>query len=293
MPERESGRSATGGVRRGTSSAGTWVTLWGSLHCTQCGEGSLLNFCYCLGHEEAQLHLPHLRGLRSLPRPRAFVSADGIVTIAGLRWALRDGTTDWNTVVSCSQHDEYGVANIDVRGKLVFDIGAHIGGFGVWLASRGAHVVMIEPLEDNVNHILANLAINRLMATVIAGALGTNYVCHGPAGDAHEFIGVPLRSDGAAPAGSSSLERVPEVTFSELVKEFGPPNIVKIDCEGGEWSAFHDEEIRQVPLIVGEHHPDPHGGDYVAKDIAWLLPKHAVTVGDVPTLGNFRATLLV
>lgn len=231
-----------------------------------------------------ELHLPQVRDVPRLPRPH---SSDGVkltvADIADLRWMIREGTTDWNTVNACSAQDEYLLRDEMVEGKLVFDIGAHVGGVGVWLASRGAFVVFVEPVPANAEQVRRNLALNGLPGMVVAAALGTNHVALGPEGDAHEFIANPW-------PGAREVECV-ETTFGRLVDTFGAPDIVKLDCEGGEWSAFLDPAIRKVRLIVGEYHDDPDGGGYTGADIETLLPEHTVTVEGAPTLGAFRATL--
>ena len=222
-----------------------------------------------------------------MPRlPRHHPGQDVTITIAdiaGLHWMIREGTTDWNTVNACSAQDEYRLGSEQVAGKVVFDIGAHIGGVGVWLASRGAFVVFVEPVPANAEQIRQNLKLNGLLGMVVEAALGTNHVALGPEGDEHEFIANPW-------PGARDVPCI-ETTFGRLVDTFGAPDIVKLDCEGGEWGAFLDPAMGPVRLIVGEYHDDPHQGGYVGADIEELLPNHTVEFEGAPTLGAFRATL--
>lgn len=202
----------------------------------------------------------------------------------GLIFDIREGTTDWNTVNACAVEDEYDLADVPVEGRLVYDLGSHVGGVAVWLATRGAIVVAVEPVPENAWQVEQNAILNGVChrVQVIQAALGTAQVSLGPEGDAHEFI-----------ANSGAGERtipVKTITFSELVSRYGAPGIVKLDCEGGEWAVFDDPAIQNVPLIVGEYHDDIAGGTGKNRlDIPKLLPCHNVTCDENLTFGAFRA----
>lgn len=204
----------------------------------------------------------------------------------GLTFEIREGTTDYNTINACCAEDEYGLGDEDVADHIVFDIGAHVGGVGVWLAARGARVIFVEPVPSNAEQIRKHLVMNNLRGAVIEAALGTTHVSLGPRGDAHEFI--------ANIGGVNNERRIEcaQVSLTDLVNEYGEPDILKIDCEGGEWAVFNDPTVQQIPLIVGEYHDDRvTGGNYTAPDIARLLPSHTVTVGENDTFGPFTARL--
>jgi FkbM family methyltransferase len=208
-----------------------------------------------------------------------------IVTFpSGLKWDVRDDTTDWNTVYAAgADGDEYGLTGVNVNEALVFDIGSHIGGCGVWLATRNARVVFVEPIPENVEGIRRNLYLNGAHALgIVEAAVGTDRICLGPPGDAHEYIG---GMTGVSDDDSRWLN-VGRTTFDKLAQRYGVPDIVKIDCEGGEWEVLRSVNIRAVPLIVGEYHPlDAYRGP----NIAVMLPDHDVTIGESPDLGGFRA----
>lgn len=173
----------------------------------------------------------------------------------GLRFNCRPGTTDWNTVNACAVEDEYGLAGVDLDGKLVFDLGAHIGGVAVYAAARGATAVAVEALHANADLIHRNAVLNgvadRVYIEVAAVGDGRPKVIY--AGDgvgcAHEWIGNQTGSPGAL-----GLE-VRGVSLVELCLTHGDPDVVKLDCEGGEWEVLRDRAIQRVPLVVGEWHP--------------------------------------
>lgn len=217
-----------------------------------------------------------------------------IATIAGLRWEIRDETTDWNTVNACAGEDEYGLAGIDVAGKTVIDFGAHVGGVAVWMASRGANAIAVEPVPENVVAIKRNAALNGLSVTVVEAAAGESggqttlvYGFRGsPMEEAHGFIGNIVGFAGRWPHENCTHLVVPTVSWSDLP----PCDIAKIDCEGGEWPLLQERGVLTVPLIVGEWHPIDGFG---LEDLLRLLtPTHEVTLdGPINGPGNFRATL--
>lgn len=200
----------------------------------------------------------------------------------GLQFWTRTGTSDRNTIYAASFEDEYGLVDVDVEGKLVFDVGAHVGSVGIWMATRGARVVCVEPVPENVAMIRRNAELNGVDVSVVeaaAGADGEQVVRWGFAAsedwndrvavnpalgalhteqtrigiDHHRFIGSTHRD---FPADQDFEEAiVPSVSLTSLVHRFGIPDIVKLDCEGGEWPWLADPSMQLVRLIVGEWHP--------------------------------------
>lgn len=236
----------------------------------------------------------------------------------GLRFKTRPGTSDFNTVNACACEDEYELAALDLAGKLVFDIGAHIGGVAIYAASRGALAVAVEPVPENAKLIEENAALNGVSATVkvIQAALGDppklllRYRWNGEGrprqedevARIHSFIGNTGLGNEGFPADTEVW--VPTTTLSKLVDEFGMPDIIKTDCEGGEWQLFRDICVNEVPLIVGEWHDLAKGyienetgewveteAGYAREDILKFLGKsHRVTFSGLSEgAGGFRA----
>jgi FkbM family methyltransferase len=218
-----------------------------------------------------------------------------------LEFECRDDTTDWNTVNAAVGEDEYGLSDVDMRALLVFDVGSHIGSIGIWCAARGAQAVCIEPIPENLEMIELNARRNGLSASVypVKAAAGAEWstveILYGYESNeterAHAYIGniggVAGGDSGHAP---SKTARVPGVSLREMMQEYGIPDIVKLDCEGGEWHWLGEPEITQVPLIVGEWHPvDGWTRDDV---VAALGITHALTFsGPDAGPGGFRAEL--
>lgn len=173
----------------------------------------------------------------------------------------RTDTSDWNTLASCLNEDEYRLKELNLSGTAL-DIGAHIGGATIALAvdNPDLHVVAVEAVPPNVDLLRENVTRNGLdeQVTVIHAAAGkgkTAIVRWGFSGsesaDHHAFIGNSL-----LPAGAKSLtERVKVRTLASLVKEFGPFSFAKVDCEGCEYAFLDGTSL--VPLIRGEEHHGP------------------------------------
>ncbi len=252
----------------------------------------------------------------------------------GLRFWVREGTNDHNTAYASAFEDEYALGDVDVTDKLVFDVGAYIGSVGVMLASRGARVVCVEPIPDNARMIRCNAELNGVDVDVVeaaAGASGAKVVRWGFTPDPewndhvaldsalgnlhtdqiresirhHAFVGSSNRN---APIDQLYEEReVPCYSLWDMVKDYGIPDVVKIDCEGGEWPWLMSVFAKKIPLWVGEWHPwcddDPEGagsfkgaarhGSFTYDVLSSILfDSHVVTfTGPEAGPGGFRATL--
>jgi FkbM family methyltransferase len=231
--------------------------------------------------------------------------------VNGMRFVARDGTSDTNSFLACAIHDEYGLRGYVLDRRLMFDIGAHVGGVSILAASLGARVVAVEPVPENADIIRQNVALNGYedAITVLEGAVGTSTVAYGWTGEGlwgeltgavHAFVGNTghgLAREGYIPEHKITVE---EFTLTGLTNEYGVPNLLKIDCEGGEWAVLAEPVISSVPVILGEYHPwsgssvdaEVEFTDNHERLLALLDASHAVTFpDDIPsdTAGHFIA----
>lgn len=200
---------------------------------------------------------------------------------------VREGTSDWNTMSSCLDHDEYGLAAETLSGPCL-DVGAHIGGAALALLvdNPDATVTCVEPLPENVALLRRNLELNRVSdrATVVQGAAGRgtvdiSYAFEGGENELHHaWIGnancVP---QGAAPHRAVTYRGW---TLAELLAGQDCP-WAKVDCEGGEWSLLDDPAVALVRVLRAEWHPTvlADGSTGSPERIRALLePTHTVTV---------------
>lgn len=143
------------------------------------------------------------------------------------------------------------------RPRTVLDIGAHVGSFTCLLGAAlpGARFICVEPSAQTSVWLRSNLARNGLAerVTVVEAAIG-------------DEDGSAVLSDSEAVSGSARVVEqssggttVRAVSLDSLVRELGVlPDIVKLDCEGGEYAAALGssraiwEHVEEVYL---EHHP--------------------------------------
>lgn len=173
---------------------------------------------------------------------------------------VRPGTSDANTVLSCSgQHDEYSLPR-ELEGWLL-DIGAHIGAAAVplLLDNPRAHLLAVEALPENVALLHQNLARNGVedRALLVHAAAGTPpgeelALGYGTDGT-HEYIG--------SPAGSSSARTVlvKGASLRGLMLLRGPAEDepftwAKLDCEGCEYGVLASPWVVALRHIKGEVH---------------------------------------
>lgn len=216
----------------------------------------------------------------------------------------RPNTTDAMTLEACIIHDEYGLADRSWEG-FALDVGAHIGGAAMSLLADnpGLVVIAIEALPDNAAILRRNLERNFGPAEVRWKVLNAAAACQSdPAKDgegrmtvaygaggsefeeAHRFIGGAVWQD-SGPKGPKAI--VPGVSLSNVVVGNGFLSLVKIDCEGCEWSFLDDPAVQSVGEFRGEYHPrDGHGPARIRE---LLEPTHRVTLDDSVPFGPFRA----
>jgi FkbM family methyltransferase len=149
-------------------------------------------------------------------------------------------------------------------GDAVFDIGANIGFYSVlfsqWVG-RAGKVIAFEPDPHNLSLLKRNLQINRCENTVVRDiALG---VTQGEAtfsrdtftGSTGHLGGGPTYADSLFGNGRESVVNVKTNTLDGEVAVCGPPNLLKLDIEGGEYDVLRGgAELldRHRPLVVSE-----------------------------------------
>ncbi len=201
----------------------------------------------------------------------------------------RDDTSDLATIGSTwslwgELHDEYELQWVRSTG-LMIDVGAHIGSVCIafLVDNPEARAIAIEPLPENLDMIAMNAAsagvTDRL--TVLPKAVGDGKpttIRYG--NDVHEFIGNIRGSEGP-------IRTVPTLTFRQVVNG-QQVDLMKIDCEGGEWPFFASAkpaDLKRVKRIVGEYHHE--GSDRL---LGYLEGTHDVSTVGADT-GLFRAVV--
>jgi len=183
----------------------------------------------------------------------------------------REGTNDWNTLYSCITEDEYLVADLDnLNGDVCVDIGAHAGGCTLALLSRGFKVIAVEPLPENTELIMKNVEANgwsdnlTLYKKAISDISGKSVVLRygnekTESGSHHRFVGNTIdSSEWQENLWTQGREiKVDTVSIDDILKNVSSVNLLKIDCEGAEWSAFSkvsSSSLGKINNIVAELH---------------------------------------
>lgn len=200
----------------------------------------------------------------------------------------RADTNDWNTANASTTEDEYHLRDLPPLTGWALDIGGYLGTVGISLAvdNPGLNVVIVEPVPENAALIRQNIEANGVADRVTlleAGAAGPDvtkstirYRYRGSTlADHHAFVGNASLVDGAGATGVEHDER-PIACYSlssfANIERFA---LVKIDCEGCEWSVLTDPAVARVDRFVGEWHPT--GGKTQADLLGLLSGTHDVT----------------
>lgn len=174
---------------------------------------------------------------------------------------------------------EYGP--LAFAGRRVLDVGAHIGGFSVLAASSGA---------QQVHAFEANEANHELLSK---NCDGLPVVCHLAAvwrSDIQErlvwqpSLDLPNTGGGGMAYGESNLE---VLGLDDILKTYGPFDILKLDCEGAEIPILlTSNNFQQIPLLVGEYHLARHMNKGT-EDVFHRLRNSGYSVELKPTAESF------
>ena len=199
-----------------------------------------------------------------------------VQTRSGLRLQAPADPPARDPFLEVLSEDVYRLDSIDWASAdlaIVLDIGAHVGTFACALAQQvgQARFVCVEPSAVTSDWLVRNLEANNLSGrvTVLRAAVadtdgeGTLWEL----GDASCMSSTIEGPGNPVPVRTVSLESLVSSTG-------GPPEVVKIDCEGGEYDAIlssPDWCWKGVRYLFLEHHPVAgHGFDELATALhAW------------------------
>ena len=139
---------------------------------------------------------------------------------------------------------------LEVMGKNVLDVGANIGDSAIYFATRGAkRVTALEPYPLPYRCMLNNVKINGFEDIIIPVNMGIGR---------HRLV--RLNPETGFTQGSSIVESergiaVPVLALDEVIENFGPFDVMKMDCEGCEYDAISESKyINQFRQILIEYH---------------------------------------
>ncbi|MDB5105073.1 MAG: putative Methyltransferase FkbM family [Fibrobacteres bacterium] len=205
----------------------------------------------------------------------------------GLKFAVRRYTSDGSCVVDVTREDEYFKHFGIFPGDIVVDIGSNIGSFSVyagWLQPT-ARVLAVEPLQANYDLLSRNVRLNGLknVETFRCGIMakaGEIEIYHGT-NDAEASSSVVA----SGVVDKSKVEKVPCISFVELLDKVPRVDFLKIDCEGAEFDFLPDAPsatMKKVRKLAMEYHDVRK--DLTHKDLVRKLESEGFRVTVEPPL---------
>jgi FkbM family methyltransferase len=162
-------------------------------------------------------------------------------------------------------------------GDLVIDVGANIGTFAIYAATRaaGVRVLAFEPFPENVTWLRKNIAESGLQnIEVFEGAVAASSEDRLLHVSSTDWITHALNGNGE---GSPISVRCK--TLDEVLQEVGRCDLLKLDCEGSEYEIIYHaapETLARIKRIVGEYHQAPGGLSSGAELMQYLTSRSFV-----------------
>ena len=179
--------------------------------------------------------------------------------------------------------------------KYVVDIGAHIGSFAKLVHSRNpkAKIICVEVCPENLEALRANVGS---FAEVVHAACtyenGELALCNAVRPNCVSTGGSVVTSAEKVAAeahGEYWPDRRPiaKVTLEHLCQQYGFAQIdlLKLDCEGSEYSILEGCDLSKVKFIVGEYHGQSKWDKFRSERLAGLDYGHMSKGND---MGNFH-----
>jgi FkbM family methyltransferase len=189
----------------------------------------------------------------ALHRPRHFNAERRIRLKTGQQFFYRLNRGDIQTVREVWFDDVYRLPfDLPGSGGTLVDLGGNIGLTSIYLAQRHTfdHVVLVEPVPENLRLARLNCALNGVNAEFVAAAIGPN------TGEV-SFMVAENHNLGRIDTDSDDTLTVPMATMDEVTGTEEPIRLVKMDIEGGEAALLQEapEWLNRVDALIAEFHP--------------------------------------
>ena len=175
---------------------------------------------------------------------------DGIIeTPSGIRFTLE--SLEANIFAETFIYDLHQVPG-DLHGKVVVDVGAHVGDTALYFAAQGATVYALEPDPMNFRRLLRNLELNPGLAQAvrpIEKAVGR---------DGKVVFRSGLRGGSGRFARQGTPTEVDSLSLTQLLSEFHieRPYLLKLDCKGSEFEIVRDPALARFERLSIEYNTD-------------------------------------
>lgn len=143
-------------------------------------------------------------------------------------------------------------------GSVFWDVGAWCGPFTLWASAAGATTWAFEPDPIAYAHLIENLTLDQGQGLPAGLVFPLMFACGREAGS------TVLHSDALGDSQTSQRRRlgrpieVPVIRLDDLLPRIGPPDLVKIDCEGMEGevlAGMMETIVEHRPTLVLSVHP--------------------------------------
>jgi FkbM family methyltransferase len=177
--------------------------------------------------------------------------------LRGARWIVGSGNhVCWLGVYEYRK--QQALQRLVASGSTVYDVGAHVG-FHSILASRlvgpAGRVCAFEPLPRNLRYLHEHVRLNHAANVQIVEAAVADHAGFEAFGERGSYMG-GLQHSGALHVQTVSIDAL---TMDSAIP---PPNIVKMDVEGGEVRALHGMRetlaTHRPTIFLATHSPDLH-----------------------------------
>jgi len=164
----------------------------------------------------------------------------------------------------------------------VVDIGANIGVFSLYAASQGAKKVLAyEPAGESFDLLRENIKINNLGDIISPNKVAV-------VGKPIAEVWFPRHSSvfnaiSTSNEDASNHEKVPAITFTEIIGNIPSQNIVKMDCEGGEYDIVLNSDLsvfKRIDEVRLEYHRGLHHQLFERFEEAGFLRRQFMNEGE-------------
>jgi FkbM family methyltransferase len=172
-----------------------------------------------------------------------------LVEYQGLKFNYRSKTTDWGIIQEACGGLNTLFFDV-VKDERWIDIGAHIGSFSVYAASKGALVDSFEPVPDNFNLLRSNVSLNGFSDYITAH----NAAVTKSTGYMDIFIDT-LNYGNCSKYSRGNTSTVTVKTIPACILTEHDNTCFKIDTEGAEYEIIKELDLSKVKkLILEDHH---------------------------------------
>jgi len=145
---------------------------------------------------------------------------------------------------------------LNVRNKIVIDIGANIGDTAIYFVLVGAKkVIGVEPSEEIFRHAEKNLELNNMSSKINLFLAGCSTNKTGIELNYGDLISSHIKNSNIA---SNKILKIPTMTIEDLIKDFSNERLIlKMDCEGCEYDNIlntPDHILKKFDQIQIEYH---------------------------------------